>query len=227
MYETLLNLVVFLPLAAAIVIAFVPREMEKAIKWGAFGASLVTFLISVALLPGFNADRNADYQFITAAPWVQQFGVQYKIGVDGISLVLLLLTTLLSAISILSSFDAIRERVREYYVFLLLLETGMLGVFVSLDLILFYVFWEAMLIPMYFLIGIWGGPRKLYATIKFVLYTLVGSLLMLVAIIWLYAASSKSVSPATFDLVVLTDPSVPIRASPALDPGVRLWLFLA
>ena len=228
MYSTLLNLVIFLPLAAAVVLAFLPREQHNWIRWGALVASGATFVLSVLLLPGFDANNNREFQFLTEVPWIPQFGVQYKIGVDGISLVLLLLTTLLSALSILYSWEAVTERVREYFVFLLLLETGMLGVFVALDLILFYVFWEAMLIPMYFLIGIWGGPRKLYATFKFVLYTLAGSLLMLLAIVWVYVASAQGGRAGTFDIVQLTDPYGPFgTTTSALGPNVRLWLFLA
>jgi NADH-quinone oxidoreductase subunit M len=224
---SLLNLVLYLPALAALVLALLPKEQREWMKWGAFGASALTFILSLALLSEFNSNDNATVQALTEIPWIPQLGIQYKTGIDGISLVLVLLTTLLSAISILSSFDAIRERVKEYYIFLLLLETGMIGVFVSLDLILFYVFWEAMLIPMYFLIGIWGGPRKLYATFKFVLYTLVGSLLMLVAIIWIYMRSSQGGQPGTFDLVRLTDASGPLAMSAVMHPQERLWLFLA
>ena len=227
MSNSALNLVVFLPLLAAVGLAFVPRDNHHAIKWFAFVAALANLALSLLLLPEFRTSSNEEYQLMTAVPWIPQFGVQYKIGVDGISLILVLLTTLLSAIAILSSFESIRERVKEYYIFLLLLETGMIGVFVSLDLILFYVFWEAMLIPMYFLIGIWGGPRKQYATIKFVLYTLVGSILMLVAIVWLYVASSQGGQPGTFDLVALVDPRGPIANTTALEGNARLWLFLA
>lgn len=227
MSESSLNLVIFLPLVAALALAFVPKSQHGLIKWIAFGASVVTFLLSLSLLGQFRMESNEEYQLVTAVPWIPQFGVQYKIGMDGISLALVLLTTLLSAIAILSSWESIRERVKEYFIFLLLLETGMLGVFVSLDLVLFYVFWEAMLIPMYFLIGIWGGPNRMYATIKFVLYTLVGSLLMLVAIIWLFAASGQGGQEATFDLVRLTDPLGPVAQSTALDVKARLWLFLA
>jgi len=227
MSESSLNLVIFLPLVAALGLAFVPKDQHGLIKWGAFAAAVGTFLVSLSLLGEFRLASNADYQLVTAVPWIPQFGVQYKIGIDGISLVMVLLTTLLSAIAILSSFEAIRERVKEYFIFLLLLETGMLGVFVSLDLVLFYVFWEVMLIPMYFLIGIWGGPNRAYATIKFVLYTLVGSLLMLVAIIWLFAASGQGGQEATFDLVKLTDPQGPIAQTTALDLKSRFWLFLA
>jgi NADH-quinone oxidoreductase subunit M len=224
----ILNGVIYLPLAAAVLLAFLPRGQHSWFKVGALAASVATLVLSLSLVPEFDVSKNAEFQLVTAVPWIPQFGVQYKIGVDGISLVLLLLTALLSAIAILSSWDAIHERVKEYYICLLLLETGMLGVFVALDLIVFYVFWEAMLIPMYFLIGVWGGPRKLYATIKFVLYTLTGSLLMLVAIIWLYVASSTGgMGSGTFDIEQLTGPGSPVAQNPALGPNVRLWLFLA
>ncbi len=223
----LLNLVLFFPLVGAVVLAFLPKEQTGIFKLGALATAILTFLFSLGLLGGFNADRNGEYQLLTAVPWLPQFNVQYKVGVDGISLVLVLLTTLLSVIAILASFEAVTERVKEYYIFLLLLEVGMTGVFVSLDLILFYVFWEAMLIPMYFLIGIWGGPRKLYATIKFVLYTLVGSLLMLIAIVWVYGASASAGQPGTFDITALTGASSPLASASALTPQARLWLFLA
>jgi len=222
-----LNLVVFLPLVAALGLAFVPRDNHGMIKGLAFLAALINFFLSLTLLGEFRMASNGDYQLLTAVQWIPQFGVQYKIGVDGISLAMVLLTTLLSAVAILSSFENIQERLKEYYIFLLVLETGMLGVFVSLDLILFYVFWEAMLIPMYFLIGIWGGARRAYATIKFVLYTLVGSILMLVAIVWLYVASGVGGQPGTFDLTTLVRPDGPIAMSTALDPKARFWLFMA
>ena len=135
----------------------------------------------VPLQPG-----GAEFQFATQFDWIPSVGVQYLFGVDGFSVLLILLTTLLGLIAIYSSYTAITERQKEYYIFLLLLQTGMLGVFCSLDFILFYVFWEVMLVPMYFLIGVWGGPRRLYAAIKFFLYTLVGSVLMLVGILALY-----------------------------------------
>ena len=227
MSSSTLNLVVFFPALAALFVALLPKDQHGWIKGSALIASFATLFLSLTLLGEFRTTDNATFQLLTEVQWIPQFGVQYKIGVDGISLMLLLLTTLLSAIAIWSSWNSITERVKEYYIFMLLLETGMLGVFVALDLILFYVFWEAMLIPMYFLIGIWGGPRKLYATIKFVLYTLVGSLLMLVAIIWIYVASGQSGQPATFDLTVLLSPQGPIAQSTALGPDVRLWLFLA
>src|SRR5947209_8277864 len=163
----MLSLILFLPVLGALLLAFMPRQGEGGLKTTAFVVSLITFALSVVMAAGFNADNDATYQFTEHAAWMPQLGIAYSLGVDGISVVLILLTTLLSAIAILSSWTAIRERVKEYMILLLLLETGMIGVFMARDLILFYVFWEAMLLPMYFLIGIWGGPRRIYATIKF------------------------------------------------------------
>jgi NADH-quinone oxidoreductase subunit M len=222
----LLILILFMPLMGAVALAFCPKEQHTWFKYGALGISVVTLLLSIFLLYDFPKTNNADFWAVTAAPWIPQLNIQFKVGVDGISLSLVLLTTLLTSIAILSSWESIRDRVKEYYICLLLLETGMLGVFAALDLILFYVFWEAMLVPMYFLIGIWGGPRKAYATIKFVLYTLAGSLLMLVAILWLYVATLQSGQGGTFDLVQMLHPMGPLQTS-ALSPEIRLWLYLA
>ena len=161
-------------------------------------------------------------------PWIPSIGVQYFFGVDGISALLILLTTLLGQISILSSWTAITDRVRQFYVFLLLLQAGMLGVFCALDMFLFYVFWEVMLVPMYFLIGIWGGARRLYAAIKFFLYTLAGSVVMLLGILALYFHSRKLPGfekTGTFDVVRWYEMGVPAGAAvlvlPGLLPGLR------
>ncbi len=217
----MLSLILFIPVLGAMLLAFMPRQGENGLKTAAFGVSVVTFAVSVALWLGFNGGDDARYQFVQNMEWVPQLGIRYHLAVDGISLVLILLTTLLSAIAILASWTAVHERVKEYLIFLLLLETGMLGVFMARDLLLFYVFWEIMLLPMYFLIGIWGGPRRIYATIKFVLYTLVGSLLMLVAILYLYQVSATGGAPATFDL------DTAFRVAPTLSSPTQLWLFLA
>jgi NADH-quinone oxidoreductase subunit M len=227
--DVILNLVLFLPAIGAIVLALMPKENGGLIRNTAFWISIANLFLSIALVAGFDRNNNGNYQFITQVDWIKQFHIQYKIGVDGISLLLILLTTLLSSIAILAS-SSIQNRVKEYYAFLLLLETGMIGVFCSLDLILFYVFWEAMLIPMYFLIGIWGGPRKLYATIKFVLYTLVGSLLMLVAIVWLYSKIQPTLpAGSAFDIELLTGRSSPVAntSGAGFGPQERLWIFLA
>jgi NADH-quinone oxidoreductase subunit M len=178
----ILSLIIFVPLVGAIIIAFIPRERTDLVRIAALATALVSFGLSLALLPAFDA-RRAGFQFVESIDWIPAFGIQYKLGVDGIALVLVVLTTLLTWISILASFGPIRERVKEYMISFLVLEVGMLGVFTALDLFLFYIFWEVVLVPMYLIIGIWGGPNRIYATIKFVLYTLIGSLLMLVGIL--------------------------------------------
>ena len=181
----ILTIVTFLPLLGALLLLLVNKERKRTIMLGATWIAGIDFLLSLPLSFKFDTGQ-AGFQFTERASWIPSIGVQYFLGIDGISLLLLLLTTFLGFISILSSWTAIQERVKEYYVYMLVLQTGMLGMFVSLDFFLFYVFWEAMLVPMYFLIGIWGGPRKLYAAIKFFLYTLVGSVLMLLGILALY-----------------------------------------
>jgi NADH-quinone oxidoreductase subunit M len=196
-----LSTIVFLPLLGALLIWLLPMP-PRIQRWTAFLISLVTFFVSLSLWFGFERGTAA-FQFEERRVWVPDFGISYHLGVDGISLLLILLTTLLSAISIYASFPAIKEKTRGYYAFMLVLETGMLGVFVSLDLFCFYVFWEAMLIPMYFLIGVWGGERRIYATLKFFLYTMVGSLLMLVAILFLAIAHKNQSGILTFDLLDL------------------------
>jgi NADH-quinone oxidoreductase subunit M len=178
----MLSLITFTPLAGAIVIAFLPRERLNWIRWAALATALVAWALSLLLLTAFDPGANG-FQFGEVADWVPAFGIQYKLGVDGISMALVVLTTTLTWISILASFSPIKERVKEYMISFLILEVGMTGVFLALDMFLFYIFWELVLIPMYLIIGIWGGANRIYATIKFVLYTLVGSLLMLVAIL--------------------------------------------
>ena len=177
---------VTLALAGALaMVFFINKENTRAIKWFATAIAGLDFLIAIPLWFMYKTD-GAEFQFATVMEWIPSVGVQYIFGVDGFAVLLILLTTLLGLIAIYSSYTAITERQKEYYVFLLILQTGMLGVFCSLDFILFYVFWEVMLVPMYFLIGVWGGPRRLYAAIKFFLYTLVGSVLMLLGILALY-----------------------------------------
>jgi NADH-quinone oxidoreductase subunit M len=178
----ILSIITFLPLVGAIVIGFMPREAVRPIRMVALATALVTFVISLIMLVGYPITHPGFY-YTETLDWIPQFGVQYKVGVDGLSVAMVVLTTTMTWISILASFRPIEQRVKEYMISFLVLEVGMIGVFVSLDLFLFYVFWEVVLVPMYLIIGIWGGPNRIYATIKFVLYTLVGSLLMLVAIL--------------------------------------------
>jgi NADH-quinone oxidoreductase subunit M len=191
-----LSLIVFTPLVGALLLLFVPGNAHRLIRWIALLASLASFGFSLALL-GYDP-AGAEFQFREELPWIPAFGMNYILGVDGISVVLVILTTLLSVVSIFYSWDPITTRVKEYYATMLLLMVGMLGVFVSLDLFLFYVFWEISLIPMYLVIGIWGGPRRVYATVKFVIYTLVGSLLMLVAILAVAIAHGSETGTFTF-----------------------------
>jgi NADH-quinone oxidoreductase subunit M len=178
----ILSLITFLPLAGAIVVAFVPSRYPDAIRRIALATALLAWLLSLVLLAVFVSGQ-AGFQFKETIDWIPSFGIQYKVGVDGLSVLMVVLTTTLTWISILASFGPIRERVKEYMISFLVLEIGMIGVFVALDLFLFYIFWELVLVPMYLIIGIWGGANRIYATMKFVLYTLVGSLLMLVAIL--------------------------------------------
>ena len=192
----ILTLVVFTPLIGVLLLLLVPGDNHRLIRWVALLASLASFGFSLLLL-GYDPN-GAEFQFREDLPWIEAFGMRYTLGVDGLSAVLVLLTTLLSAVSIFYSWVPIQARVKEYYVALLLLMVGMLGVFVSLDLFLFYVFWEISLIPMYLVIGIWGGPRRIYATVKFVIYTLVGSLLMLVAILAVAIAHGNETGTFTF-----------------------------
>ena len=220
----LLSIVLFLPLVGAIALAFIPRERTDTIKTGALVVSLITFALSLMLLTRFNPAQDHEFYWNEQLRWIPSLGISYHIGVDGLGLVMVLLTTLLSVLAISGSFSSVEQNQKAYYIILLLLETGMLGVFVALDLILFYVFWEVMLVPMYFLIGVWGGPRRIYATFKFVLYTLVGSLLMLVAMVLLYiGALGPGNVTGTFDLNVILQS----RLQDNLPDTLRLWVFLA
>jgi NADH-quinone oxidoreductase subunit M len=219
----LLSLLIFLPVVGALVLASMPREREEGLKRVALVTAFLTFLVSVAAWGVFDSNRDEQYQLVERYTWIPQLGISYHLGIDGLSLLLVVLTTFLTAIAILSAWTAVERRVKEFMIFLRLLETGMIGVFLALDLILFYIFWEAMLIPMYFLIGVWGGPRRIYATIKFVLYTMAGSLLMLVAIIGLYFQSAVSATDRTFSLV---DIQAKLASIP-LDSQVQMWMFLA
>ena len=197
----ILSLIVFTPVVGVLALLFVPSGAHRLIRWIALGAALLSLAFSLVLL-GYSTN-GAEFQFREDLPWISAFGMRYTLGVDGISAVLVLLTTLLSAVAIFYSWIPIRMRVKEYYAAMLLLMTGMLGVFVALDLFLFYVFWEISLFPMYMIIGIWGGPRRVYATIKFVIYTLVGSLLMLVAILAVAIAHAGAGNDFTFSYEVL------------------------
>lgn len=218
----ILSVITFLPTVAAILIALlVPKKHESVALKLATAAAFLTFLVS--LIPLWNYDAsNGGFQFVEEMSWIPRLGVSYKLGLDGVSLVLTILTTLLSFISLLSSWTSITSRIKEFSVWFLVLETGMLGVFAALDLFVFYIFWEVMLVPMYFIIGIWGGPRRLYAAIKFFLYTLLGSVLMLLGIIALWQFSEQQLGAATFDLTKLHELGVHTAGW-----GIGTWVFLA
>src|SRR4029453_13297792 len=198
----ILSIITFLPLVGALLLLLVPKENKAFIMKAATAIAGLDLLLSLPLWWLYDRS-NEGFQFVQQLSWIPSLGVSYKVGIDGISLLLMLLTTLLGFIAILSSWTAINDRVKEYYVYLLLLQTGMRGVFFSLALFLFYVFWEVMLVPMYFLIGIWGGPRRLYAAIKFFLYTLAGSVLMLLGILAIYFHYGKVTGTYTFDVEAL------------------------
>ncbi len=212
----ILTFLTFFPTIGAMLLLLLPASKPRTVRIAAFVVSLITFAVSIPLFTEFDSTHRG-MQFVEQAPWVPELGISYHMGVDGISMLLILLTTLLTAVSILSSFSSITNRVRAYMVTFLLLETGMIGVFTSLDLFLFYIFWEVMLIPMYLLIGVWGGPRRVYAAVKFILYTVAGSLLMLVGILYLYFAHHNATGAYTFDLLQLYDTPLSSQAG--------LWLF--
>ncbi len=228
MQNHILSIILFTPLLGALILLFVPKENKDATRWIANFFALAGLLVSLPLVPMFWAQRfEPGFKFIegSASNWIPSIGAGYVLGIDGISFLLIMLTTLLGWISILSSWTAIENRVKEYYIWFLFLQTGMLGVFMALDFFLFFVFWEAMLVPMYLLIGIWGGPRKLYAAIKFFLYTLAGSVLMLLGILFLYFHHHSVTGVYTFALQALYDTAPRIYSD--YGPHVATLLFLS
>ena len=186
-----LSLLVFLPVIGAVLVLLMGKGRDNAVRQLTLAVSLLTFALSLYMWWHFDPN-SADYQFVERHSWLPDFGISYHIGIDGISLFLVVLTTFLTPIALLSSWESITDRVVLFSFFMLLLEAAMIGVFVSLDLFVFYVFWDAMLIPMYFLIGIWGYEQRIYASIKFMLYTMAGSVLMLLAIIALAYTTRRS-----------------------------------
>src|SRR5215470_12668818 len=233
MQNHILSIILFTPLLGALILLFVPKENKAAIRWIANLFAFGGFLISIPLVPMFwakvQAGDAAPFKFIEGATnnWIPSIGAGYVLGIDGVSFLLIMLTTLLGWISILSSWSAIQDRVKEYYVWFLVLQTGMLGVFMALDFFLFFVFWEAMLVPMYLLIGIWGGPRKLYAAIKFFLYTLFGSVLMLLGVLFLYFHHHALTGVFTFSIPALYETAPKIYWDPQYGPTYATLLFLS
>jgi NADH-quinone oxidoreductase subunit M len=214
----ILSLIVFTPLLGVLFLMMMPAEQATALRRAAFVFSLPPLVLSLLMLLAFNP-ADPGFQMTAKVAWIPAFGISYSLGVDGISLFLVLLTTFLMPLVILAGWGDVHKRIKEYMILMLLMETAMLGAFVALDLFLFYVFWEAMLVPMYFLIGVWGGERRIYAAIKMFLYTMVGSLLMLVAILTLVWLHQQQQGALTFDLQQLYEFSVPL--------ATQRWLFLA
>lgn len=220
----ILSLVIFLPMVAFFIISFLPRENAKLIKTVSVVFSTGIFLVSLHLFYYFDPNTAA-MQFVYAAPWIPKFGIFYSVGIDGISILLVLLTTITMPIAILSSWSAITEKVKGYMLSMFMLEFGMIGVFCATDMFLFYCFWEAMLIPMYFLIGIWGGANRIYAAIKFFIFTMFGSLLMLVALIYMYFQTG----PMVVDGQIIANHSFALEDFYAISLpfDVQVYLFVA
>jgi NADH-quinone oxidoreductase subunit M len=213
----ILSLLIFFPIVGAIVLLFINKENGRTLRWVALIFSLIEFIFSLPLFFAFDS-KTAAMQFVEDSWWIQSYGISYKLGIDGISLLLVLLATFLTILCIMCSWTAITFRVKEFMISFLFLETGMIGALVALDLVLFYVFWEVMLIPMYLLIGVWGDPkRRIYAAVKFFLFTMAGSVLMLVAILVLYFFNQKATGVSTFDVLELYKLGLPV--------GTQYWLF--
>src|SRR5574338_47554 len=209
-----LIIVTFFPLVGVLVMFFIPAAQKEALRWTALITSILTFGFSIWMLTLFQAS-NPELQLGFNLPWIQVAGwnISFAMGVDGLSILLVLLTTFLTPLSILSTWTAVEDHVKAFMLFFLLLEVGMIGVFLSQDLFLFFIFWEFTLVPMYFLIGIWGGSRRMYAAIKFFLYTMAGSILMLLAILWL------GIQGGSFAVPELIGLNIPYN--------IQFWLFLA
>ncbi|MEN6536143.1 MAG: NADH-quinone oxidoreductase subunit M [Bryobacteraceae bacterium] len=218
MNEHLLSLVLFTPLAGMIVLLFIPAAQKNLIRVWANVVALAGFLVSLPLVARYDRSTAA-FQMVENVDWIPALGARYYVGIDGISLLLVMLTTLVGFVAILSSWSAIQERVKSYYAMFLLQQAGMIGVFIALDFFLFYVFWEVVLVPMYFIIGVWGGPRKLYAAIKFFMYTMAGSVLMLLGILTLYFQYFQQYGTYTFEISELMKLNLPL--------GLQQWVFWA
>jgi len=216
----LLSVLIFLPLVGALAALFMPRTGEALLRAWAVAVSLIVFIVSMGLWFAFDP-TTPDFQFVERVAWVPSLGITYQVGIDGISFLLVLLTTFLMPLVFIYTAGSVHIRIKEFVVLMLVLETAMLGTFLALDLFLFYVFWELMLVPMYFLIGVWGGTRRIYAAVKFFLYTMAGSVLMLLAIVTLYLQSGTGagLSGRTFDLLAIMREPVPSTMQP--------WLFAA
>ena len=218
--DHILTIILLTPLAGVVALFLVPRENKNAIRWVGNIATFVGFLISLPLVFWFQSETPGEvFKFVERAEWIPSIGAEYHLGIDGISFLMIMMTTVLGFLASLSSWLSVQTRAKEYYAFFLVLQTGMLGVFMSLDFFLFYVFWEVMLVPMYFIIGVWGGSRKLYAAIKFFLYTLTGSVLLLLGILALYFRFHADTGTYTFDILQLMQHDWPF--------DLEFWVFWA
>lgn len=220
MLNHLLTYLLLIPFIGSVLLLFIKAEKENLIRYFGLGVSVVAFIFSLVIYFTFDPVSSA-FQFVHEFEWIENLHISYHVGIDGMALLLVVLTTFLTPLTLISSWNGIQKKVKEFTFFMLFLELGMLGVFVSLDLFLFYVFWEAMLIPMYFIIGIWGGEERIYAAVKFFIYTMAGSLLMLVAIIWLAIHASNYTGHFTTDLLEL------YKVAPLFNLSVQNYLFLA
>ena len=216
----LLTYLILIPLIGSFLILFINKEQANVIRYTALGISTLAFLLSLVIYFQFDSS-NSDFQFVNKFEWIKGLNIHYHVGIDGMSMLLVLLTTFLTPLTLISSWSSIESKVKDFTFFFLMLEVGMLGVFISLDLFLFYIFWEAMLIPMYFIIGIWGGKERVYAAVKFFIYTMFGSLLMLVAIVWLAVYAIGPLGYFTTDLVEL------YKVAPQIPMNLQIWMFLA
>lgn len=217
-HNLLLTYLLLTPVIGSLLVLFFIKEKIRLIRWFALFVSLIAFIISLIVYFNFDSTKS-EFQFVHQVIWISSLNVSYNVGVDGISLLLVLLTTFLTPLTILSTWNSITKNLKMFTFSILFLEAGMLGVFISLDIFLFYIFWEAMLIPMYFIIGIWGGERRIYASVKFFIYTMVGSLLMLVAIIWLAVYASEITGKFTTNLLEL------YKVGPTIPHQIQGWMF--
>src|ERR1035441_5160241 len=215
--DHILSIVLFTPLVGLLVLLLLPSSNARLIKLFANAVAFFGFLVSLPLV--FNFDHTKDYQFEEKVQWIPSLGATYHLGIDGLGLLLVMLTTVVGFLAILSSWNAVEHRLKEYYAFFLLLQTAMLGVFMALDFLLFFVFWESVLVPMYFIIAIWGGQRRGYASIKFMVSTLEGSVLMLLGILYLYSQHLSQFGIPSFDIADLMPTELPANA--------QWWVFWA
>jgi len=220
MENNILTYLLLTPIVGAILILFMSEEKKSLIRYFGLAISVIAFIISIIVYLDFDR-ANPEFQFVHSFEWIKSLNIHYNVGIDGISLLMVLLTTFMTPLTFLSSWKGIDKKIKMFTFFMLMLEAGMLGVFISLDIFLFYIFWEAMLIPMYFIIGIWGGRERIYASVKFFIYTMAGSLLMLVAIIWLAVYSSEQLGSFTTSLTEL------YKVGPTIPHELQRWMFLA